>query len=237
MRTGSIKLRSYGGRSLFNGVLSAPATRKRQGIIDILDSFPDSQFILIGDSGEQDLELYAALSTERTEQVLAVLIRDVRARVGNEEPSPLEDPTGSRAVLRNGKTASSSSYTRKSLRVPTVIKRSDSDTVLQGVRGQTSGSSYGSIPPRLTTRSSYSKIESWTGNQITEEPEERTPLDSDGQKLTEVELKRFELQSRVDKARLKIPEHIVLRVFRGPEECVEVSVMLDELHGRLGRLY
>jgi phosphatidate phosphatase APP1 len=57
--TGSIKLRSYAGRSLFNGLLSAPAARKRAGVVDVLDSFPDSRFFLIGDSGEQDLELYA----------------------------------------------------------------------------------------------------------------------------------------------------------------------------------
>jgi phosphatidate phosphatase APP1 len=56
---GSIKLRSYAGRSLFNDLLSAPAVRKRAGVVDILDSFPDSQFFLIGDTGEQDLELYA----------------------------------------------------------------------------------------------------------------------------------------------------------------------------------
>ena len=47
------------GRSLFNGILSAPATRKRAGVVDILSAFPDSCFFLIGDSGEQDLELYA----------------------------------------------------------------------------------------------------------------------------------------------------------------------------------
>ena len=57
--SGSIKLKSYAGRSLFNDLLSAPAARKRAGVVDILDSFPDSQFFLIGDTGEQDLELYA----------------------------------------------------------------------------------------------------------------------------------------------------------------------------------
>ena len=56
---GSIKLKSYAGRSIFNGLLSAPATRKRAGVQDIIDSFPDSRFFLIGDSGEQDLELYS----------------------------------------------------------------------------------------------------------------------------------------------------------------------------------
>ena len=54
-----MRLRSYAGRSLFSGLLSAPASRKRAGLVDILDSFPESKFFLIGDSGEQDLELYA----------------------------------------------------------------------------------------------------------------------------------------------------------------------------------
>lgn len=57
--TGSVKLKSYAGRSLFTGLLSAPATRKRAGVQEILDAFPECKFILIGDSGEQDIELYA----------------------------------------------------------------------------------------------------------------------------------------------------------------------------------
>ncbi len=56
---GSIKLRSYAGRSLFSGLLSAPAARKRAAIQDVLDAFPHSRFILVGDTGEQDMELYA----------------------------------------------------------------------------------------------------------------------------------------------------------------------------------
>jgi phosphatidate phosphatase APP1 len=50
---GSIKLRSYAGRSLFNGIMTAPAERKRAGVNDVLDHFPQSRFILVGDSGEQ----------------------------------------------------------------------------------------------------------------------------------------------------------------------------------------
>jgi phosphatidate phosphatase APP1 len=55
---GSLRLRSYAGRSLFSGLMSAPAARKRAGLAEVMDSFSDSYFILIGDSGEQDLELY-----------------------------------------------------------------------------------------------------------------------------------------------------------------------------------
>ncbi|KAJ7045854.1 hypothetical protein C8F04DRAFT_989210 [Mycena alexandri] len=89
---GSIKLRSYAGRSLFSGLLSAPAARKRAGVQEILQAFPESRFLLIGDSGEQDLELYAELARERPQQILAVFIRDV------ETGERLEDPTGWNAV-------------------------------------------------------------------------------------------------------------------------------------------
>ncbi|PPQ64719.1 hypothetical protein CVT24_008346 [Panaeolus cyanescens] len=93
---GSIKLRSYAGRSLFNGLLSAPAARKRQGVMDVLDSFKDSRFFLVGDSGEQDLELYAEMARERPHQILAVFVRDVMADTyhPDEAPEPIDDPTG-----------------------------------------------------------------------------------------------------------------------------------------------
>ncbi|KAF8829019.1 hypothetical protein HHX47_DHR3001032 [Lentinula edodes] len=76
------------GKSLFSGLLSAPSARKRAGVLEILDAFPDSRFILIGDSGEQDLELYTDLARERADQVLAIFIRDTG------EGEPLSDPTG-----------------------------------------------------------------------------------------------------------------------------------------------
>ncbi|KAA1468924.1 hypothetical protein DENSPDRAFT_834421 [Dentipellis sp. KUC8613] len=99
---GSIRLRSYGTRSLFNGLLSAPATRKRAGVQDVLTSFPNSRFILVGDSGEQDLELYAAFARERPQQVLAIFVRDVNTYDDGE--GGVEDPTG-HAVLESGSLA------------------------------------------------------------------------------------------------------------------------------------
>ncbi|RXW14056.1 hypothetical protein EST38_g11802 [Candolleomyces aberdarensis] len=83
---GSIKLRSFAGRSLFNGFFSAPAARKRAGVEDILKAFPDTRFLLIGDSGEQDLELYAELSQLYPDNVLGVFIRDVTTKEGAASP-------------------------------------------------------------------------------------------------------------------------------------------------------
>ena len=75
---------------MFNGLLSAPANRKRDGILDILNAFSDSRFFLVGDSGEQDLELYAQIASERHTQILAVFIRDASGPASR----PLDDPTG-----------------------------------------------------------------------------------------------------------------------------------------------
>ena len=43
----------------------------------IFADFPQRRFILVGDSGEQDPEVYGALAREHPEQVVWILIRDV----------------------------------------------------------------------------------------------------------------------------------------------------------------
>ncbi|MEM7282073.1 MAG: phosphatase domain-containing protein [Pseudomonadota bacterium] len=50
---------------------------KPKAITAILDRYPNRQFILVGDSGEQDPEVYAKLLRERPNQVIRVLIRNV----------------------------------------------------------------------------------------------------------------------------------------------------------------
>lgn len=50
---------------------------KPPAIRAILDRFPDREFILVGDSGEQDPEVYAAILRERPQQVRAIFIRNV----------------------------------------------------------------------------------------------------------------------------------------------------------------
>lgn len=73
----SLKLKFYGGRSIVTSLFEPAGERKRPSIIEILDEFYDSRFILVGDSGEQDLELYSAIAHERPKQIAAVFIRDV----------------------------------------------------------------------------------------------------------------------------------------------------------------
>ncbi|KAH0836464.1 hypothetical protein J3R83DRAFT_8072 [Lanmaoa asiatica] len=47
--------------------------------------------------------------------------------------------------------------------------------------------------------------------------------------ITEGEKKRWDLQNRVNKARLLMPLHIALRVFEDPKECVEAGQIIQRL--------
>lgn len=236
---GSIRLRSYTGKSLFNGILSAPATRKRANVIEVLDHFLESRFILVGDSGEQDMELYAQLAADRPDQIAGVFIRDVAA-VG------LDDPTGTRTEALSSLPMS----LRKGSGGPELGMGSSSHPVPK--RAMTIGYPLSvSLPPQRPSRkitfapsscpllstfppqnieASRESLESSSSSTslsadftapISFQPNRRGTLP-----ITEGEKKRWELQSRVYRARLMIPGHIPFRVFEDPMECVEAEVIV-----------
>jgi hypothetical protein len=74
------QLKAYGGRSLITNLFEQPMERKRQSALRLLDAFPEASFLLFGDSGEQDLELYLSISLSRPGQVIGVFIRDITSR-------------------------------------------------------------------------------------------------------------------------------------------------------------
>ncbi len=71
------QLKYYGGRSILASFFESPGYRKREHIFYVLDAFEESKFILFGDSGEHDLELYLSIALERPSQILGVFIRDL----------------------------------------------------------------------------------------------------------------------------------------------------------------
>lgn len=74
--TGTIHLKQYSG--FLQGMFEPAAEKKRANVERILRDFPERRFILIGDSGEQDLELYSELArSEFSRQILGIFIRDV----------------------------------------------------------------------------------------------------------------------------------------------------------------
>jgi phosphatidate phosphatase APP1 len=72
---GSIHLKQYSG--MLQGIFEPVAERKRGSVEKILRDFPERKFLLIGDSGEADLEVYTDLVVSNPNRILAVFIRDV----------------------------------------------------------------------------------------------------------------------------------------------------------------
>jgi len=67
------------------GRLPSRKSSKRRVIERILEDFPRRRFLLVGDSGERDPELYAAVARRHPQRVPAVAIREVAGRTAPEK--------------------------------------------------------------------------------------------------------------------------------------------------------
>ncbi|CAF9934016.1 MAG: hypothetical protein HETSPECPRED_009076 [Heterodermia speciosa] len=72
---GSYHLKQYNG--MLQGIFEPVAERKKGTLEKILQDFPQRRFILVGDSGEADLELYTDIVLANPGRILGVFIRDV----------------------------------------------------------------------------------------------------------------------------------------------------------------
>lgn len=72
---GSLHLKQYSG--MLQGIFEPVAERKKGTLEAILRDFPGRRFILVGDSGEADLEVYTDLAVAHPGRILAIFIRDV----------------------------------------------------------------------------------------------------------------------------------------------------------------
>ena len=72
---GSVHLKLYSG--MLQGIFEPVAERKKFTMDRLARDFPNRKFILVGDSGEADLEVYTDFVIENPGKVLAVYIRDV----------------------------------------------------------------------------------------------------------------------------------------------------------------
>ncbi|KAJ7497615.1 hypothetical protein FB451DRAFT_1212165 [Mycena latifolia] len=231
---GSIKLRSYAGRSLFSGLLSAPAVRKRAGVQEILHAFPESRFFLIGDSGEQDLELYAEFARERPEQVLGVFIRDV------ESGEVIEDPTGLNAI--GASSPNGELWPRRSWSVSTTASQATTPAAYNmplpsAHRDYFTATPLSAEPEPITEMTPRPIMPASRSSRFPTTPTSAasirstntvgsTSSTSSTQRVLDAERKRNDLQLRVWRARTLMPGHIPLRIFRAPAECIEAEEIL-----------
>ncbi|KAI1430976.1 hypothetical protein GGR50DRAFT_682114 [Xylaria sp. CBS 124048] len=73
--TGSLHLKRYTG--MLQGIFEPVAERKKGTLEKIMHDFPERKFLLVGDSGEADLEVYTELAVLNPGQIKAIFIRDV----------------------------------------------------------------------------------------------------------------------------------------------------------------
>ncbi|WP_157605359.1 App1 family protein [Schlesneria paludicola] len=83
---GSFHLKRFRFREAARKLRMSPQkAHKRAAIEPILAAFPNRRFVLIGDSGEQDPEIYGHLTREFPGQVIGIFIRAIRGETRNSE--------------------------------------------------------------------------------------------------------------------------------------------------------
>jgi phosphatidate phosphatase APP1 len=73
---GPILLRKF--RTPFDGSLKPEKPHKQKEIANILKTYPDMNFILIGDSGEHDASIYTDIAAQYPNRILAIYLRSVK---------------------------------------------------------------------------------------------------------------------------------------------------------------
>ncbi|ORZ23242.1 hypothetical protein BCR42DRAFT_487246 [Absidia repens] len=101
---GSMHLRLDG--SLMARLIEIPGRAKRDAILSIMQDFPQRQFVLVGDSGEIDLEIYTKIALENPGRILKIFIHDVTTpyaerRKRNKKSSSANNSTSSAMVNKD----------------------------------------------------------------------------------------------------------------------------------------
>jgi phosphatidate phosphatase APP1 len=80
---GPLFLKDFGTHTAFNA--SDHQSHKLENIRRVLDTYPQLPFVLIGDDGEQDPQIYRQVVSEYREKIRVIYIRKVRDNAVNEE--------------------------------------------------------------------------------------------------------------------------------------------------------
>ncbi|CDO95449.1 unnamed protein product [Kluyveromyces dobzhanskii CBS 2104] len=80
---GPIFLKQYSG-NLLSSIMKSSAQRKLASILKICKDFPKKKFILVGDSGEQDLEAYISTACQFPNQIIGIYIRCCKNSMSDE---------------------------------------------------------------------------------------------------------------------------------------------------------
>lgn len=106
---GSYHLKQYSG--MLQGIFEPVAERKKATLERIMRDFPDRKFVLMGDSGEADLEVYTDTVLEYPGRILGVFIRDVTTPQNKGFFDPSMGPLSGGGGKRHSKNQSTDSLT------------------------------------------------------------------------------------------------------------------------------
>ncbi len=194
-----MKMYPTGARNLLASYLEPAGERKKGAVTAIMDNFKDSKFILVGDSGELDLELYSQIAADRPHQVSAIYIRDV----STPRPSRRE----STALFSSSVPASTPVTPAGTNAMPGYFDAPSLKTAAQRAAAASGGTSSGNS-------SSAASIASTTSSQ-----------ESANTQYSESEWRRREaFRLRVKKAKELVPASIPLRFYRTGDECEPSAV-------------
>lgn len=81
--SGIIVLKEYFQSNIFSNFLGSSAKKKMDRILKIINHFPYKKYILIGDSGESDLEAYLEIAKAKPNNIIAIYIRAVKGSMSD----------------------------------------------------------------------------------------------------------------------------------------------------------
>jgi hypothetical protein len=197
------------------------------------------RFILVGDSAEQDLELYVDLARLYPSSVRAIFIRDVTTpdllSFGSQHAAGgASSPRGPMQRMASAPREESSGRTSR----PPLGLRSLSSTGLSAARWATPGQQRPSNkpakahtlpppPPPPPPSSSSSSPQRYLHEPCSDALSLNNPLSGPSGAVPETRRKLVEtFYARVAEAERVLPDHVVLRLFKNGEECVEESVKM-----------
>ncbi|KAI4174401.1 MAG: hypothetical protein LQ343_002336 [Gyalolechia ehrenbergii] len=107
---GSFHLKHYTG--MLQGIFEPVAERKKGTLERIMSDFPQRRFILVGDSGEADLELYTDIVEANPGRVLGVFIRDVTTTASQGFFDPVMNDSKAKGNTRSPLTTNSANISK-----------------------------------------------------------------------------------------------------------------------------
>ncbi|KZT55233.1 hypothetical protein CALCODRAFT_356454 [Calocera cornea HHB12733] len=217
-----MKLKYYSPSAVFTGLWDSAAERKRAGVVEVLDAFPTAKFILIGDTGEQDMELYVQLAQERPAQVVAIFLRDVTPPSWTEGEDVVQEQQR-RPFPRSLSALSLASTASLSASLPVGGSPLASPT-LDAYKPRRSTPSTPPSPAAQPTPQSPAMPSSvaYLSQAAAQQP---API---------AQLKAADAwRTRLAAAKKAVPQGVVFRIFRSVDECAEWRGLVERYAGGL----